>query len=131
MHLASDVARPLTTILTGPGTREERAARAAETVRRAGGFGWVGLYDVTPTTIAAIAWTGVEAPTYPAFPRSQGLNGIAVSTKRPVIANDVAKHPAYLTTFAATGAEMIVPVLDPSGAAVGTIDVESPTVGAF
>ena len=72
-----------------------------------------------------------EAPAFPTFPRTRGLNGLAVATGRPVIANDVATHPRYLTTFAGTGAEMIVPVLDDAGTPVGTIDVESPRVGAF
>jgi L-methionine (R)-S-oxide reductase len=123
--------RELDEILRGIGTRTERARRAAEAIRRAGGFHWVGLYDVTDSEIAAIAWTGTEAPAFPRFPLDQGLNGAAVASGETVVANDVANDPRYLTTFGGTGAEMIVPVRGAGGLVVGTIDVESPRAGAF
>jgi putative methionine-R-sulfoxide reductase with GAF domain len=118
-------------VLRAGGTRADRARHAAAAIRRAGGFHWVGLYDVTATDIAAIAWTGTEAPAFPRFPRNRGLNGAAVAAEETVVANDVARDSRYLTTFGATGAEMVVPVRDAAGAVVGTIDVESPHVGAF
>jgi putative methionine-R-sulfoxide reductase with GAF domain len=90
----------------------------------------VGLYDVTPSEICAIAWTGMTPPAYPAFPRAQGLNGAAVAEGRPVIVNDVRKDPRYLTTFGATLAEAIVPIRA-GGTIVGTVDVESDRVDAF
>jgi hypothetical protein len=44
--------------LRAGGTRADRARTAAEAIRRAGGFHWVGLYDVTDTEIAALACPG-------------------------------------------------------------------------
>jgi L-methionine (R)-S-oxide reductase len=114
-----------------PGARAERARAAAERVRHDGGFRWVGLYDVTSTEIRAIGWSGDAAPTFPTFPRDRGLNGAAVAAGAPVVANDVARDPRYLTTFATTGSELIVPVLDDAGTVVGTVDVESDSAGAF
>ena len=35
---------------------------AAALIRDAGGYRWVGLYEVTATDIGAIAWTGTVAP---------------------------------------------------------------------
>lgn len=90
----------------------------------------MGLYDVTPTEIRAIAWTGTVAPAFPSFPRSQGLNGAAVSSGQPLIVQDVARDPRWLTTFGTSKAEAIFPVTL-HGAIVGTIDVESDRVGAF
>jgi len=90
----------------------------------------VGLYDVTATEIRAIAWTGAVAPAFPNFPRSQGLNGAAVTSGQPVIAQDVARDPRWLTTFNTSKAEAIFPVTL-HGTIVGTIDVESDRVGAF
>jgi L-methionine (R)-S-oxide reductase len=118
-------------MLRAGGTRVERARKAADAIRRAGGFHWVGLYDLTPTEITVLAWTGTEAPAFLRFPRDQGLNGAAVATRETVVANDVARDPRYLTTFGGTGAEMVVPVRDAAGVVVGTIDVESPHAGAF
>jgi putative methionine-R-sulfoxide reductase with GAF domain len=48
--------------------RATKAREAAELVRAARDYHWVGFYDVTPTEIAAIAWTGANAPAFPRFP---------------------------------------------------------------
>jgi L-methionine (R)-S-oxide reductase len=110
--------------------RATRAREAAEQIRRARNFHWVGIYDVTASEIRAIAWTGTTPPTYPAFPRTQGLNGAAVAEGRPIIINDVRQDPRYLMTFGATLAEAIVPIRA-GGRIIGTVDVESDHVDAF
>jgi putative methionine-R-sulfoxide reductase with GAF domain len=127
----ADLFGELQRCVAAPAARAERAQRAAVLVQQRGAFHWVGLYDVTPTEIRAIAWTGPTGPAYPSFPRTQGLNGAAVAAGAPVVANDVARDPRYLTTFTTTGAEMIVPVMDDAGTVVGTVDVESDRTGAF
>jgi L-methionine (R)-S-oxide reductase len=112
--------------------RPAKARQAADLIRAARSYHWVGLYDVTPTEITAIGWTGSDAPTYPTFPRTQGLNGAAVAARLPVIVQDVTRDERYLTTFGATRAEAIVPVMAPEGdQIVGTIDVESDRINAF
>jgi L-methionine (R)-S-oxide reductase len=111
--------------------REERARAIAEEIRRAGNYRWVGLYDVTSKEVALIAFAGPGAPAYPVFPIGKGLTAVAVKTREPVISNDVAGDPRYLTALESTGSEMIVPVMDDNGVVVGTVDVESGSVGAF
>jgi GAF domain-containing protein len=111
--------------------REVRAGRIAELIRNAGGYRWVGIYDVTSDQIAAIAWSGAADPAFPRFPVTRGLNGAAVSSGQPVIVGDVTRDPRYLTTFGNTRSEMVVPVKNESGAIVGTIDVESDVVDRF
>jgi GAF domain-containing protein len=99
---------------------------------QAGGYRWVGLYEVTEREIAAIGWSGPGAPAYPRFPVTQGLSGAAVTTGRAVVVNDVTADPRYLTAFSSTLSEAIVPVVDPgTGAVVGTLDVESGERDAF
>jgi uncharacterized protein (DUF952 family)/putative methionine-R-sulfoxide reductase with GAF domain len=115
----------------GPGDRVAKAQRAVEAVKSLGPYRWAGLYDVLPAEIAVIAWSGPEAPAHPRFPVTQGLNGACVASRRPVVAQDVAKDPRYLTTIGGTRGEMIQPILDASGAVVGTIDVESERANAF
>lgn len=112
------------------GTREERARAAAGMLRVTRPYRWVGLYDVNEEEIAVIAWHGPEPPTYPRFPVTQGLNGAAVASKRPVIAQDVTADPRYLATIGGTRGEMIYPILR-STRVVGTIDVEIDKVNAF
>ena len=121
----------LSDLARAAGTRVERAWQAARLVRLLGGYRWVGLYDVSPTEISVIAWDGPEAPVHPRFPVTQGLNGAAVAQRAPVIVQDVTSDPRYLETIAGTRGEMIHPVLAPSGAVVGTLDVESDRVNAF
>ena len=111
--------------------RISKAQQAVEIVRTLGSYRWAGLYDVLPSEIAVIAWSGPQAPTYPRFPITQGLNGACVASRRAVIVQDVAADPRYLTTIGGTRGEMIQPVIDPSGVVVGTIDVESDRVNAF
>ena len=112
--------------------REVRARRAAEIVRDARGYRWVGIYDVDDDEIEIVGHTGPESPAFVRFAITQGLSGDAVRTRSAVVCNDVAKDPRYLTAFASTGSEMIVPVLGAeSGIVIGTLDVESERTGAF
>ena len=129
------------TIVSGPaalarladteGSRDDKAREAARLIRELGAYRWAGLYDVSDREIAVIAWDGPEAPTYPRFPVTKGLNGAAVASRKPVIAQDVASEARYLTTIGGTRGEMIQPVFDERGTVVGTIDVESDRVNAF
>ncbi len=115
----------------GDGDRAIKAQRAIDLVRVLGSYRWAGLYDVLPSEIAVIAWSGPQAPTHQRFPVTKGLNSACVSSRKPVIVQDVASDPRYLTTIGGTRGEMIQPVFSQSGAVVGTIDVESDRVNAF
>jgi L-methionine (R)-S-oxide reductase len=98
----------------------------AELVQQAGSYRWVGLYEVTRQEIAVLGWSGPGAPAYSRFPVTQGLSGAAVAARRAVVVNDVTADPRYLTAFASTRSEAVVPVLDPgTGVVVETMDVES------
>jgi L-methionine (R)-S-oxide reductase len=122
----------LRSIASDTSERRDKARRAAAAIARIGGYRWVGLYDVGASEISVIAWAGPSAPTYPTFPRTQGLNGAAVASGKPVIVQDVTEDPRYLSTLGSTRAEMIMPVRTRSdGDVVGTIDVESDQVQAF
>lgn len=126
------VLRGIDDVLASEEERAEKAVRIAELVRQAGGYRWVGLYEVTEREIAAIGWSGPGAPAYPRFPVTQGLSGAAVAAGRAVVVNDVTADPRYLTAFSSTLSEAIVPVVDPgTGAVVGTLDVESGERDAF
>jgi L-methionine (R)-S-oxide reductase len=105
---------------------------AAELIRQSRDYRWVALYEVTANEIAAIAWTGTEAPAHPRFPITSGLNGAAVRTGMMVLVQDVTKDPRYLTTFGSTRSEIIIPIRSRrSGIVVGTIDVESERTNVF
>ena len=118
-------------------TARDRAAslqQAADLLKSAGGYRWVGLYDVDRAAgiVTNIVWSGPGAPEYTTFPITKGLTGAAISARRTVNVGDVAADPRYLTAFGTTRSEIIVPVLDrPGQYVVGTIDVESEMPNAF
>jgi GAF domain-containing protein len=119
-------------IFDGDGDREQWAAGIAKAIRRAGGYRWVGIYEVTEEEVANVAFDGPSAPTHPRFPKTQGLSGAAIASKETVVVGDVRKDPRYLTAFGSTRSEIVVPVADRAGQkVVGTIDVESEQEEAF
>jgi L-methionine (R)-S-oxide reductase len=126
----SDVYAEFRTILSSSLDRVAKARALAEALQQAKAYHWVGLYDVMPAQIRAIAWTGDVAPAFPSFPRSLGLNGAAVASGRPLVVQDVTQDPRWLTTFGTSKAEVIFPVTL-RGAIVGTIDIESERMGPF
>jgi L-methionine (R)-S-oxide reductase len=117
--------------------RSDRASAmqaAADTLRQAGRYRWVGLYDVDHAhgEVKNVVCSGPGAPEFPTFPITKGLTGSVISTGRTVNVGDVAADPRYLTAFGNTRSEIIVPVFDRSLKQVlGTIDVESEAPNAF
>ena len=110
--------------------RGERAQRIADLVRTATSRRWVGVYEVSPTEVINLAWSGPSPPAHLRFPAEQGLTGAAISARETVVSNDVARDPRYLTALVSTGSEMIVPILD-GDRVVGTLDVEDETTDGF
>jgi L-methionine (R)-S-oxide reductase len=113
-----------------PLARSERAEQIADLIRTATGRRWVGVYDVTPTEVVNLAWSGPAPPTHPRFPVEQGLTGAAIRERMSVVSNDVGDDPRYLTALASTGSELIVPILS-GDRVLGTLDIEDEHTGAF
>ena len=128
----SEALGALAQAFSGSGGRREKADRAAEVIRAARGYRWVGIYGVGTEEIAAVGWSGIGEPAHPRFPATQGLCGSAAQSGRTVLVEDVRQDPRYLTTFGSTLSEIIVPVKQPRASpVVGLIDVESDRVNAF
>src|SRR5262249_10302667 len=103
---------------------------AARLIREASGARWVGIYTVANGFVSNEAWSGPGAPAHPTFPVTQGLTGHAVRAAAVAVSNDVLLDPRYLTNQDGSGSELIVPILV-AGKVVGTLDIESDTIGAF
>lgn len=96
-------ARALAQAVDSESPREERAAAAAELVRTARGYRWVGIYDVGDDEVVLIGDSG-----------STSREG-AVRMRVTVVAADA-----------------VVPILGAeSGIVIGTLDAESDRVDAF
>ena len=114
--------------------RTAKAVRITQTIRDAGSYRWVGIYDVDSRggIVSNVAWTGPNAPAYPTFRITEGLTSRAILAKKTVNVGDVASDSNYLTALETTQSEIIVPVLDDVGdRVIGTIDVESERLNAF
>jgi L-methionine (R)-S-oxide reductase len=120
----------LSAIATSQGSREDRAAQAADLVRRATGVRWAGIYTVTEAVVTCDGWSGPGAPAHPTFPVTEGLTAHAIRTGALALSNDVSLDPRYLANQEDSGAELIVPILA-NGRVAGTLDVESDRTGAF
>jgi L-methionine (R)-S-oxide reductase len=130
--MSNGIADAIINLLRTPRTRVELAEKIAELIRYSRNYRWVGVYDVGPEEASIIAFSGSDAPTYPRFPITKGLTGSAIRDRKTVVVGDVRSDPRYLTAFGTTLSEIIIPVLDEkTGAAVGTIDVESEQANAF
>ncbi len=68
---ATKTARAVAQAVDTEAPREQRACRAAEIIRIARGFRWVGIYDVGDDEIALIGCAGTAAPAHLRFPISQ------------------------------------------------------------
>jgi hypothetical protein len=55
-------------VLRSADGREAKAKRIAETIRSAGDYRWVGIYEVSDEEITIIGWSGPGEPAYPRFP---------------------------------------------------------------
>src|SRR5260370_7600006 len=91
------------------GPRDGRARSAAEVIRQAGGYRWVGLYDVLEHEIVVLGGAGPTAPAHPRFPRSQGLNGAAVASRRPAVVPDLPPDRRHLPTLGPPPRHMHLP----------------------
>src|SRR5205085_5651412 len=87
--LDQEVIAELEGIASSSTPRHSKASQIADAIRRHGNHRWVGIYDVGPSEISVIAWSGPAAPAWPRFPIDKGLSGAAVKNGRTVIANDV------------------------------------------
>jgi L-methionine (R)-S-oxide reductase len=129
---AEEIIEQLQAVVAGKEPRDMRARQAAELIRSACGYQWVGFYDVGEGEIAAMAWTGSESPAFLSFPSTMGAHGDAVRTGALVNVPDVSRDPRYLTALGSARSEIIVPVRTTSdGLVAGTIDVESEKMSAF
>lgn len=104
---AEQICEQLRRVLAAAEPREAKAKRAAALIREAGPYCSVGLYDVGAEEIAVVAWSGPAAPTHPRFPRTMGLNGLAVRSGEAVIVGDVTARTLGCLAFGVRSAEQM------------------------
>jgi GAF domain-containing protein len=93
-------------------------------------YGWVGVYLVEGDDLVLAAWSGPQATEHVRIPVGQGICGAAAASGETEVVDDVAADARYLTCFASTRSEIVVPI-HAGGRVVGEIDVDSDAPAAF
>jgi putative methionine-R-sulfoxide reductase with GAF domain len=103
--IVADLAR----VADSEAPREQRARAAAEMIRTARGYRWVGIYDVGDDEISLIADAGVPGSNRRRLPIDDRLHSLVLESRRATICKDEAIAPVL-------GAE--------SGIVIGTLDID-------
>jgi GAF domain-containing protein len=93
-------------------------------------YDWVGIYWVDGPDLVLGPWTGPEATEHTRIPIGTGICGAAAESGRTEIVGDVDADPRYLSCFASTRSEIVVPIFD-GRTVVGEIDIDGSDVDAF
>lgn len=104
-------------------------ANISAVLKEAFGFFWVGFYLVKDGQLVLGPFQGPLACTRINF--DQGVCGHAYSTRETVIVPNVDEFPGHIVCASASRSEIVVPIIDRSGAVFGVLDVDSDALDDF
>jgi L-methionine (R)-S-oxide reductase len=90
---------------------------------------WVGFYFFDGRELVVGPFQGKPACVRIALGR--GVCGTAAATRSTQLVHDVHEFPGHIACDAASNSEIVVPIVDRSGALIGVWDVDSPLIGRF
>ena len=93
-------------------------------------YDWIGVYWVEGSDLVLGPWVGPEATEHTRIPIGTGVCGAAAESGRTEIVPDVNADPRYLSCFASTKSEIVVPIFH-EGEVVGEIDIDGSDLDAF
>lgn len=93
-------------------------------------YDWVGIYWVDGDELVLGPWIGPEATEHTRIPIGTGVCGAAAASGQTEIVPDVNADPRYLSCFASTRSEIVVPIFH-EGEVVGEIDIDGSDLDAF
>lgn len=94
-------------------------------------YGWVGIYRREGDALALVVYDGDRPTEHTRIPIERGLCGRAVRENATVVVGDVRTAPEYLACFLETRSEIVVPIRDVAGVAIGEIDIDGTEVNAY
>jgi L-methionine (R)-S-oxide reductase len=107
------------------------AQRVVEQLRdRFHQYDWVGVYWVDGSDLVLGPWTGPEATEHTRIPVGTGICGAAAASGTTQIVADVDADARYLSCFASTRSEIVVPIFE-GGQVIGEIDIDASDRDAF
>ena len=104
-------------------------ANVAAALKESFGFFWVGFYMARDGQLVLGPFQGPIACTRINF--DQGVCGHAFSTRKTTIVPDVDQFPGHIACSSAARSEIVVPIFDLHGEAVGVLDVDSDRLDDF
>lgn len=129
----AEVEAEILAVLDGEPDRVARMATVASMLADAFPlFFWTGFYVVDPTRERELVvgpYQGTLGCLRIAFGR--GVCGTAAATRTTQIVEDVHAFPGHIACDARSASEIVVPVLDASGALIAVFDVDATETAAF
>ncbi len=120
----------LDSILDGVGDEIAAMATISCVLHHGLGHLWTGFYRVVaPSLLRVGPYQGTLGCLEIAFGR--GVCGTAAAEKRTVIVPDVEAFPGHIACDSRSKSEIVVPVVDGSGALIAVLDVDSEERGTF
>jgi len=92
-------------------------------------YNWVGIYVLKDQNLELFAYSGEETE-HKKIKLGEGLCSLAIVRNETVNVHNVKETPEYLACFPSTKSELVVPIRL-NGKAIGEIDIDSDTQGAF
>jgi putative methionine-R-sulfoxide reductase with GAF domain len=93
-------------------------------------YSWAGIYLVKGNNLILGPWKGKQATEHTKIPIGKGVCGAAAKTGKTEIVSDVSTDARYLSCFASTRSEIVVPIKK-NGKIIGEIDIDSDVTDAF
>lgn len=93
-------------------------------------FNWTGVYVRMGENLQLAAFRGLATP-HSVIPISGGICGAAIREGKTLNIPDVSADKRYLSCDFRTKSEIVVPIFDPNGLAIGEIDIDSHQKNAF
>lgn len=129
----NEVEAEILAVLDGEPDRVARMATVSSMLADAfPAFFWTGFYVVDPakeTELVVGPYQGTLGCLR--IPFGRGVCGAAAATRQTQIVEDVHAFPGHIACDSRSASEIVVPVLDPSGALIAVLDVDATEKAAF
>ena len=90
---------------------------------------WVGFYLLEGDKLILGPFQGKVACTE--IPVGKGVCGTAAATLKTQVVADVHEFPGHIACDASSRSEIVIPLVDASGALYGVLDIDSPVLNRF
>ncbi|GAD58930.1 GAF domain-containing protein [Brevundimonas sp. BAL450] len=129
----AEVEAEILAVLDGEPDRVARMATVSSMLADAfPAFFWTGFYVVDPareTELVVGPYQGTLGCLR--IPFGRGVCGAAAAERRTQVVEDVHAFPGHIACDSRSASEIVVPVLDPSGALIAVLDVDATEKAAF